>query len=87
MEKRVEQTQILYELVNENEGYGDNAYDQTVTGEHSTSSFQSPVCSNVLTIKCSTSNGAQSRYHLTQHLKLRDCPPIGLSHTGVLISP
>jgi hypothetical protein len=38
--KRLEQTQILYELLKENKGYGDNsAYDQTVTGEHRTATF------------------------------------------------
>ena len=30
MEKRLEQTQILYELLNENNGYRDIAYDETV---------------------------------------------------------
>lgn len=30
MEKRLEQTQILYDLLNKNKGYGDIAYDETV---------------------------------------------------------
>jgi hypothetical protein len=49
MEKILEQTKILYELLNENKGYGDFADDQTVRGEYRTTSFQWPIVSNVQT--------------------------------------